>query len=151
MAIVSWRPDTSPGVLLWRASNLWQRRLRRILKQHGLTQAQFLILASLRLFEDKGRSAAQHDLAEFSGLDVAAVSVVLGQLAEKGYVSRRRGEDARVRHPQLTPAGAAIAVAVAPAAGMSDVEVFSPLGDNTPMFRGALQMLLGMRPRISSR
>ena len=148
---MSWRPDTSPGVLLWRASNLWQRRLRRTLRKHGLTQAQFLTLASLRLFEDEVRSAAQHDLATFCGLDVAAVSIVLGQLAEKGYVSRRRGMDARVRHPQLTAAGAEIVDAVGPEAGANDAEVFAPLGENTPMFRGALQMLLGMRPRISSR
>lgn len=148
---MGWRPDSSPGVLLWRASNLWQRRLRRALGKHGLTQAQFLILASLKVFEEEGRSAAQRDLATFSGLDVAAVSIVLGQLAEKGYVTRRRGTDARVRHPTLTEAGAKIAATVAPEANANDSELFSPLGENTPMFRGALQMLLGMRPRILSR
>ncbi len=71
---MSWQPDSSPGVLLWRASNLWQRRLRAALRAHGLTQAQFLILVSLRLFEDREPVAAQQDLARFCGLDVAAVS-----------------------------------------------------------------------------
>ena len=148
---MSWQPDSSPGVLLWRASNLWQRRLRAALRAHGLTQAQFLILVSLRLFEDREPVAAQQDLARFCGLDVAAVSTVLGQLAERGLVRRRRGEDGRARHPTLTAAGAKLADEVAPSAGVNDDEVFAPLGSNTPMFRGALQVLLGMRPRIASR
>lgn len=148
---MDWRPDTSPGALLWRASNMWQRQLRRALRPHGLTQAQFLILVSLQLFEEQNPSTTQQDLAAFCGLDVAAISTVLRQLVDRGYAARRPGADARVRHPELTPAGARLVAAVALRAVIADRDVFSPLGKNVPMFRGALQLLLGMRPRMSSR
>ena len=148
---MNWRPDASPGVLLWRTANLWQRTLRRALRQHDLTQAQFLILASLEFLDQQRRDVTQQDLAAFSGLDIAAVSTVLGQLVARGLVSRRTGVDARSRYPQLTEAGAALVQAVTPEAVACDGNVFAPLGDNKSMFAGALQLLLGMRPRVSAR
>ncbi len=147
---MEWRPDVSPGVLLWRAANSWQRALRQSLKQHNLTQAQFLVMASLAYLEGR-QQATQQDLAQFSGVDVAAVSTVLGQLEGRGLVRRRIGTDARSRYPELTATGRAAVRTVMPDAAACDGEVFKPLGTNGSMFAGALQLLLGLRPRISAR
>jgi hypothetical protein len=37
----------SPGLLLWRATLRWQRRIVAALKPLGLTHVQFVLLASL--------------------------------------------------------------------------------------------------------
>ena len=146
----TWRVDASPGVLLWRTANLWQRELRARLRPHGLTQAQFLLLASLDA-QPGTVGQAQQDIAAFSGLDVAAVSTGLDQLAAKGYVTQRRGTDARTRQPALTAAGQDLVRTVLPVGAAADATVFAPLAANTGMFRGALQLLLGRRPRLGNR
>jgi DNA-binding MarR family transcriptional regulator len=40
-------PSESNGFLLWKATNLWQREINKILKKFDLTHTQFVVLASL--------------------------------------------------------------------------------------------------------
>ena len=46
-------PDDSPGYLLWRVSNSWQREQRNALQPLGLTHTQFVVLAVASWFEEK--------------------------------------------------------------------------------------------------
>ena len=39
-------PAESPGFLLWKISNAWQRRLRVALQPYELTHSQFVLLAT---------------------------------------------------------------------------------------------------------
>ena len=140
------RPGESPGLLLWRSANAWQRRLREVLQDHGLTQAQFTLLEVLLNRSDGGIN--QRQLAARSGMDVTVVSAVIRQLQSAGLVARRIGADARSRQVTLTAPGRTRVSAAAPAVQAVDDEFFAPLRQDQTAFAGALRLLLGLRPRI---
>ena len=145
-------PDDSPGILLWRAANAWQREIRAIVKAQGLTQAQFVLLLGLRHLAD--RSAAtpttQQALANYCGVDTTMASQVLRQLEAAGHLRRAPGTDARSRALYLTDNGRRTITELAPAAGAVDAAFFAVLGENAEMFKAALQVLIGLPPRLGS-
>ena len=47
-------PGESPGFLLWKVSNAWQRKQRAALQPFGLTHSQFVLLATATWFGAKG-------------------------------------------------------------------------------------------------
>ncbi len=143
-------PD-APGALLWRASNAWTRRLRAALAPHDLTQAQFLLLAGLAWLE--GRSAApitQAGLAGACGVDATMASTVLRQLAAQGLVCRRQGADARSRALALSTAGRARLEAAVPDAAAAEAAFFRALAVDMSAFKGAMNVLIGRRPRVAA-
>lgn len=144
-------PGETPGALLWRTANAWQRSLRRVLQDQGLTQAQFALLNALwRPPAGSGRDDGtnQRQLAALCGMDVTMVSAVIRQLQRHGLVARRAGSDARSRQVTLTAAGAQRVAAAAPLADAVDTEFFAALRQDQNAFAGALRLLLGLRPRI---
>ncbi len=144
-------PGETPGALLWRAANAWQRSLRRVLHELGLTQAQFALLDALSAraaASPPGDGANQRQLGTQCGMDVTMVSAVIRQLQRNGLVARRTGSDARSREVTLTPAGRRRVAVAAPKAAAVDVEFFAGLRQDQPAFAGALRLLLGLRPRV---
>jgi len=71
------------------------------LRPVGLRSTQFILLAALRLVGPVGITA----LAEELVMDRTTVSRNIDLLEEEGWVSRSRGEDARVREVHLTDTG----------------------------------------------
>lgn len=146
-----WRgPGDSTGVLLWRATNRWQRDVRAALADHDLTQAQFLLLSALQAFDSGKPGPTQARLAASCGIDVAVASQGLRQLQRDGLVRRRTGADARARTLQLSDAGRARIEHAIPDIAAVDDAFFALLGDNRETFAGALRALIGLRPRISA-
>ena len=99
--------EESPGFLLWRVANVWQRRQRAALKPLGLTHVQFVLLAVLawRTRTD-GAGVRQIELAHEARTDPMMTSQVLRVLAERGLVERfTDAADARVNLVRVTPAG----------------------------------------------
>ena len=147
-------PNDSPGILLWRAANAWQRDIRAIVKAQGLTQAQFVLLLGLRHLEDRTAATptatTQQALATYCGVDTTMASQVLRQLEAAGHLRRAPGTDARSRALYLTDNGRRIVAAIAPAAGAVDAAFFAVLGENAEMFKAALQVLIGLPPRLGS-
>ena len=43
-------PGDSPGFLLWKVSNAWQRQIRAALQPFSLTHSQFVVLATATWF-----------------------------------------------------------------------------------------------------
>lgn len=147
-------PDESPGILLSRAANAWQRETRSVVKAHGLTQAQFVLLLGLSHLE--GRPVAvptaitQRVLATYCGVDATMTSQVLRQLETGGYLRRAPGSDARSHALYLTESGKRVVAEIEPEVGAVDARFFAALGDNAEMFKAALQVLIGLPPRLGS-
>ena len=55
--------EDSPGFQLWRASNLWQQKLRRTLREFDLTHVQFVLLAVTAHLTRQGAEATQSTIA----------------------------------------------------------------------------------------
>jgi DNA-binding MarR family transcriptional regulator len=144
-------PGETPGALLWRAANRWQRDLRAALAPHDLTLPHYLLLAGLARFATGGERPTQRRLAERCGVDAAVASQALRRLQADGLVRRDVGDDARARELRLTPAGRVRVAAAEPDVAAIDTAFFALLGDNREAFAGALAALIGLRPRIAAR
>jgi DNA-binding MarR family transcriptional regulator len=134
----------STGFMLWRATMTWQREVRAALEPHGLTHAQFVLLASAWWLASIGEEVTQRRLGAHAGVDEMTTSQVVRRLEVAGLVRRAASErDARARLVAVTDAGRD---ALAPA--MRDVEAvdaacFGALGHREEGFRAALHVLVG--------
>jgi len=147
-------PDDNPGILLWRAANAWQRDVRGVVKSRGLTQAQFVLLLGLRHLEERPlavpTATTQRALAKYCGVDTTMASQVLRQLEAAGHLRRAPGTDARSRALYLTDSGRRTIADLEPEVGAVDARFFAALGENAEMFKAALQVLIGLPPRLGS-
>ena len=105
------QPEDSPGFLLWRASNRWQRAMVAALRPLGLTHVQFVLLASAWwLGRARGAAPSQRELAAHAGTDPMMTSQVVRALEARGLVAREPDpRDARARRVTTTAAGARLA------------------------------------------
>ena len=147
-------PDDSPGILIWRAANAWQREMRGVVKAHGLTQAQYVLLLGLHHLEERPvavpKARTQQALAKYCGVDTTMASQVLRQLETVRLLRRAPGSDARSRALYLSDRGRQTITAVEPEAGAVDATFFAALGENAEMFKAALQVLIGLPPRLGA-
>ena len=72
-------PAESPGFLLWKISNAWQRRQRAALQPFGLTHSQFVVLATATWF-GASETLTQARISQLSGIDPMTTSQVLRAL-----------------------------------------------------------------------
>ncbi|CAN5473922.1 hypothetical protein BH11ARM2_BH11ARM2_14880 [soil metagenome] len=98
--------ENSPGFQLWRASNAWQRVLRRLLDPMGLTHTQFIVLAIADRLGKVKPCVTQAMIHEVAELDENLTSQVVRSLQAKGLVERRpHPEDGRAVSLMLTAEG----------------------------------------------
>lgn len=99
-------PDRSPGFLLWQVTNVWQRKMRKALRETGLTHVQFVLLASTVWLNSYDMDATQVAIAKFAHADVMMTSQVLRSLEEKDLVLRLKSSgDTRARLIRPTEKG----------------------------------------------
>ncbi len=100
------RPEDSPGFLLWQTTMIWQRRIRKALDAHGISHAQFVIMASLLWFEAHKYDPTQILIVNLTKLDKMTVSKSLKKLAALGLVHRIEHErDTRAKSVSLSDNG----------------------------------------------
>lgn len=101
------RPEDSPGFILWRLSNTWQRAIRAALAPHGLTHVQFVLLATLSWLESHDwEPITQRKLADHADTDVMMTSQVVRALEKAGYIARQaHPTDTRALVVTVTDAG----------------------------------------------
>lgn len=98
--------DRNPAYQMWRASNAWQRVVRRALSDVGITHVQFVLLASADILGMEGKAVTQRHICRFADVDENMTSQVMKSLIDKGYVTRKpHPDDARAWQIQLTSAG----------------------------------------------
>jgi len=120
----------SPGFLLWRATNRWQRHLRGALHSTGLTHVQFVLLAAARDLAAGGAPATQAAIAARANTDVMMTSQVVRALEKRRLLARTpHPTDRRARIVTLTGEGARVAAEAAALARRADREFFGVLGD----------------------
>lgn len=122
------RPEDSPGFLLWRVTNAWQRAIRAALEPHGLTHAQFVILAVLAWMNETAESVTQLELAERAGTDAMMTSQIARTLEERGLIERRTNPgDARARWLRATDAGIDLVARAVQVVEATDAAFFASL------------------------
>lgn len=124
-------PAESPGLLLWKVSNAWQRRQRAALQPFGLTHSQFVILATATWF-GASETLTQARLSELSGVDPMTTSQVVRALESAGLVQRRdHPDDPRAKAIVVTHAGREKARRALPVVEETDAVFFEPVAPGT--------------------
>jgi MarR family transcriptional regulator, organic hydroperoxide resistance regulator len=96
------------GFLVWRLSMRWRAAMDNALAPHGLTQAQYAVLAPLYGMTRGGARPSQRELADLTGLDAVYVSKLVRALEREGFVTREVSTaDPRAVELSLTERGAA--------------------------------------------
>jgi DNA-binding MarR family transcriptional regulator len=99
-------PSESNGFLLWKATNLWQREIKKTLKKFDLTHTQFVILASSYWLTSKTENITQVEIANFIDIDKMMTSNVIRKLIEKKLLKRKEHKtDTRAKTINLTEKG----------------------------------------------
>lgn len=109
--VKSYASASSIGYLVKLASGLMLDRVTQEFESHDITFMQWTVLMRLK----EGRDVTASDLCRTLRHDTGALTRMLDQLEERGYVGRERSrEDRRVVQLTLTAAGRAKAVELTP-------------------------------------
>ena len=92
------------GLLIWQTSNIWQSKLRNILKNHQISLNEYLILETLFKLSSLTKIVSQISIANNSFLDVSVVSTNLTLLEKKNLILRTQ-IDNRSKNIILTDQG----------------------------------------------
>ena len=119
------------GYLIWRLSMRWRAAMDSALAPHGLTQAQYSVLAPLYGMIRGGARPSQRELADITGLDAVYISKLVRALEREGFVTRTTSTaDPRAVELALTERGeATLREAVKTVWDMRDY-LTRPLGGN---------------------
>jgi len=135
-------PYESPGFLLWRVSNVWQREQRQALQPFGITHTQFVALAVASWF-GREEPMTQARLAQLTGSDPMTISQVVRALEKLGYFERGvHPLDTRAKVVGVSDAGREVAAAAMKVVEATDQAFFEALGEETGVIVRLFQGLL---------
>jgi DNA-binding MarR family transcriptional regulator len=135
------KPEESPGFVLWKVSNAWQRRQRAALQPFGLTHSQFVLLATAAWFGES-EALTQARLSELTSVDPMTTSQVLRALERARLVERHEHpDDPRAKAIVVTPKGRELARKALVAVEDTDAAFFAPVAASAPRLLALLQAL----------
>jgi DNA-binding MarR family transcriptional regulator len=130
-------PQESPGFLLWKVTNTWQRHIRAALQPFNLTHVQFTLLASLAWITKDGNVITQVELAKHIETDVMMTSQVVRTLEQKKLLKRTPNPlDKRAFHLTPTKAGFELVNEAVQVVETVDKEFFAKVQKLEPFIKG---------------
>ena len=138
------------GLLVWKTSNFWLSKLRKILAPYNLSINEYFILYSIKLLSDKNSNIYQNEISEFIGIDVSVTSVTLKLLEEKKFISREIKDDNRKKIINILDKGNKIYLNLHPLIEKEEETLFNRLKNETFNFTNSLKLLLGKKIRIKA-
>ena len=137
------------GLLIWQTSNIWQSKLRKILKNHKISLNEYLIIETLFKLSSLTKTVSQIRIANNSSLDVSVVSTNLTLLENKNLVLRTH-IDNRSKNILLTDQGLSLISSLIKIIKNEEIEFFNKLGNETFNLTNSLKLLLGKKIRIKA-
>ena len=115
----------SVGLIFWKVSTLWQRKIKENLNKINLTHTQFVILASIQELNERNEIITQKEISDFSFVDTMTVSSVLRLLEKKKLITRiTHPKDTRANKIEVTSEGQKIIHVAIPIVEAVDDEFF---------------------------
>ena len=137
------------GLLIWKISNSWQSKLRKILKLHKISLNEYLIIETLYKLNSLNNNLSQVNISKNSGLDISVISINLGILESKNLV-KRETKDNRTKQIILTNTGLKLIKDLIDSINNEEVNFFKILGSENFNFINSLKLLLGKKIRIKA-
>ncbi|MFT8870861.1 MAG: MarR family winged helix-turn-helix transcriptional regulator [Sporolactobacillus sp.] len=140
--------DASAGLLFIRAYNQWHTRIKKALRQLGLTHPQFVVLTTLHYLSQHDDNVSQVKLAKMAEMDVMSVSQIVRGIEARGLIKRvSSATDSRANALILLPRGLALSAKAVPVVEQIDADFFGALGTAEAPFCRALKALCAPAPR----
>tara|TARA_B100001971_G_scaffold25275_1_gene19789 strand:+ start:352 stop:813 length:462 start_codon:yes stop_codon:yes gene_type:complete len=139
------------GLLIWQLSNLWQSKLRKILKDYKLTLNEYLILESIFDLSKNQKELSQNRISIFAGIDVSVASVTFKLLENKKLIMRRTKKDNRKKIVEMLANGINLHNKVKPLILKEELNIFNKLQNEIYNFKNLIKLLLGKRVRIKAK
>ena len=137
------------GLLIWQTSNIWQSKLRKILKNHKISLNEYLIIETLFKLSSLTKTVSQIRIANNSSLDVSVVSTNLTLLENKNLILKTH-IDNRSKNILLTDQGLSLISSLIKIIKNEEIEFFNKLGNETFNLTNSLKLLLGKKIRIKA-
>ena len=137
------------GLLIWQTSNIWQSKLRKILKTYKISLNEYLIIETLFKLRSLTKIVSQISIANISALDVSVVSTNLTLLENKNLILRTH-IDNRSKNIVLTDQGLSLISSLIIIIKNEEVDFFNKLGNETFNLTNSLKLLLGKKIRIKA-
>ena len=137
------------GLLIWQTSNIWQSKLRKILKIYKISLNEYLIIETLFKLSSLTKIVSQISIANNSSLDVSVVSTNLTLLENKNLILRTY-LDNRSKNILLTDQGLSLISSLIKIIKNEEIDFFNKLGDETFNLKNSLKLLLGKKIRIKA-
>ena len=137
------------GLLIWQTSNIWQSKLRNILKNHKISLNEYLIIETLFKLSSLTKIVSQISIANNSFLDVSVVSTNLTLLEKKNLILRTQ-IDNRSKNIILTDQGLFLISSLVKFIANEEIDFFNKLGNETFNLTNSLKLLLGKKIRIKA-
>ena len=137
------------GLLIWQTSNIWQSKLRKILKNHKISLNEYLIIETLFKLSSLTKIVSQISIANNSFLDVSVVSTNLTLLENKNLILRTH-IDNRSKNILLTDRGLSLVSSLIKIIKNEEIDFFNKLGNETFNLTNSLKLLLGKKIRIKA-
>ena len=141
--------EKKAGLLVWQVSNLWQSKLRQVLKFYKLTLNEYLVLESINELKKHIILLNQNIISTFSSIDVSVVSVVLKLLERKNFIKRTIDKDNRKKTIEMLSTGKKVFNEIYPLIISEEEKIFYKLQNEKNNFKNLLKLILGKKLRIS--
>ena len=142
--------ENNIGLLIWKTSNFWQSKLRKLLINYKVSLNEYLILKSIDALSSAQITVYQNEIANFIGIDISVTSVTLKLLEEKKYIIRRFKSDNRRKNIHITNEGEELFNIIHPLLEEEENRLFNKLNNETFNFTNSLKLILGRKLRIKA-
>jgi len=142
--------ENNIGLLIWKTSNYWQSKLRKILSPYRISLNEYLILKSISSLTQLNLNIFQNEIGNFIGIDISVTSVTLKLLEEKKYIKREFVRDNRKKNIIITDEGINLFNVINPLLLKEEQEIFKKLNIETFNFTNSLKLILGRKIRIKA-
>ena len=139
------------AILIWQTSNLWQSKIRQILKNSDLTFNEYLILETLYKLINDQDNITQQDICKNSSIDRSVVSLKINGLEEKKLLMRSQPKDKRSYGLSLTKNGILLVESLINSVDNQESIMFDKLDSEIFNFTNSLKLILGKKIRIKAK
>jgi len=86
-------PKESIGFQFWKLHNFWQKKISTALQPYKITHTQFVILASIKWFQEQSEDPSQRQISSLTGIDKMTLSKAIRRLEELKLVNRIKSKN----------------------------------------------------------
>ena len=143
--------ENNIGLLIWKASNFWQSKLRKLLSPYNISLNEYLILRSIYSLSEFNTNIYQNEISSFVEIDISVTSVTLKLLEQKKYIKREFKSDNRRKNIKIIKEGADLFNIIHPLLLIEEKKLFNKLNFETFNFTNSLKLILGRKLRIKAK